>query len=1213
MAGDRRQQKDTNSNSSISKSRAPHPTSILATKVLALPANGKVSVAHLVEEGLVTPGNAVVCNTWPYSAVVTAQGTFDARWHPLPRDFVSPYGTEFMRAEFETPSAWATAVCRVVRAQARAQKLGKPSVEPQAVEPPESGAANPSARRGARSKGSKASSRSVSFNGGSGESRVAVNGWTACRVQFPRDDPNRALALHLYADADTPSSDHATHSDAGSHSPNTQDDGAPEIIEISLDALRQELCARINRARVAKKRQSETQIQDSGSVPVVLTENGDENGSESDANHEPIDTQRSNLELAEISGAVEGLAKRVESDLALSCVQQRKAAAVASDAITASAGNPLSPHNHEPKDGSRKDMHSRKRKSIPDMSRHSKLSRIPTENSDSDIETDDYIDKSYSQVMKRLGPQSKACLAYFQDRAQTLKRLQPDPKSLRYQRKQHLRRSIANAMDIWLYQRQMFRRQHKDYQQQQHQIMHRDQLKHSSSRRSSHLPSACSLASSSSAGTQSAEQPAWITKPAANSSPICSMLVPLESLQTGHGGPLRLCTQCGSTGDLLLACHGCGDQYHSFCADMAGSVDDKPFLCPACRVCTRCLDSLPADDLAQCSDCGLYMHAQCSHQRSEHNDGLVGAVAENGRWVCDSCAVCVECGFKMTTEDALRYKSPDTSSSDTKSVSEWHTRVTWAYDFSVCGHCAQQIEKAKVCPECIATYANCKIGTNMVCCDVCAFWIHTECDPSLTPEVYDALITLEDAPYVCPKCARSDDACLVELDSSTSECDDTDPGVHPGLPRCLRSLVMDSTGAVAKLDTAMATLASQISLVTPIRSQPPESVLTQPVKSEPETEAANMLLSLTQSDVRFDRFAMEALEMRYCVASPPRLSPNHPAYAATQDWRSCALCGLRGDGLPLSKQRPSLGRLVPLVTGSSKPRLRLVANKWAHVECLAWSWGPRPIATGSTSKRTSTDSMLDTLLIQFEGGLLDSKDQVDLVCTLCKRTGASFHCCAPVPCFDTAYHLPCLLLAGTPSPEPPLSGQPQYCAGWRRALCADHAPMFSAMMPADGAVESTSYENVRVEGYIENLSIDHDSADTDGEQMATRIGNLVVLNWGAQSSKQPTGFCCMRVFELGSIQHTIYVELASAWRGWIQPGVPEKIPNNVKCTAQDLSLSILLRRLFDQILVDDKRGMLAEIVVDAAVCNPYRFLGISRACTDWSFDQRPSAMPHPSS
>ncbi|KAJ1788560.1 Histone-lysine N-methyltransferase, partial [Coemansia sp. RSA 2399] len=812
------------------------------------------------------------------------------------------------------------------------------------------------------------------------------------------------------------------------------------------------------------------------------------------------------------------------------------------------------------------EMHSRKRKSIPDMSRHSKLSRIPSDNAygngdqkhninrqrPREVDSDD---TSSDDEAVRLDAQTQGVLAYFQDRAQTLKRINADLRTLRYQRKQRLKRSIASALDAW--ERQRLRQR------------------------------------------QQRQRPKGLCFPEEAASAMVE--VPLES-----GVPVRSCVQCGTTGE-MQRCGGCGDTCHWFCAQ--GSSTGDRFVCAACRVCTRCLGDMPDDVLVQCRACGQHMHTQCSRQQSVAADG-------DGQWVCDDCVECLECGLSMSASDA--------------------TSVEWAHDYCMCGGCARQIDRARVCPECIATYGNRSVGTSMVCCDICSFWVHTECDSRLTPDVYDALITLEDAPYVCPMCSRFDGALLPDIDaSSASELDDDDlddaaVAAIPALPRCLRPLVGQYIAPVSELeieidtDAAIATLlASQATLASPAAPDPKPIVAK--IKPEADTaEAANLLLSLTRSDIRFDRdrFDVEALEARYCVAHPKRLTGPSTSLV---DWRRCALCGLRGDGLPTPKnqtQRQSLGRLVPLATAEQST----AATRWAHVECLAWSWGPRPVVTAASTPVAAASrsppmlpsaplspsptrifgeaplaipQQLSLPLVHFQGALLlDSKDDAKgLSCTLCGRPGASFHCCAPVACFDTAYHLPCLLLAGTPSPPlpPPPSQhllhseqqQPQYCAGWRRALCAAHAPEFSAMMPADGAVSSTSYDHVRVTATIDNMP------PADLRPSATRIGNLFVFAWGRHPDPLGPDLHCLRFVEFNGAPHSLGIRCtaSNAWTGWIAPGfvaLPLAIVHECPLVAE-LSLSALLRSLFDRILVADSADSAA---IDAAVRYPLRFLGL---------------------
>ncbi|KAJ2556848.1 Histone-lysine N-methyltransferase [Coemansia sp. RSA 1933] len=1095
MAADRQTQKDSNNNTGKGTASGRNRHTTTANRVVvSLPSNGKVSIGNLVDEGLLLAGNTIACNSWPFRASVTAQGTFEAQWTPLPEDFISPYGTEFMRASFETPSAWATAVCRVMRAQAKA--------------PPKTahttGHTDRQEQQGEQGSRAKPHRAKVAKNTASaaGESRVAVNGWTACRVLVSKDDPNRELAERL-----------ASLDDSSSGTNPTQ---ASDVIEIPLDALRQELCMRINRKRKTKVKRSPSDSADGG---LKQPETKDREESDSDNSGSP-----GSRTMAELSGAVEGLARRVESDLALGCVKQRRAAAMAADAISAAS---VAPPGSESAAAARKEMHSRKRKSIPDMSRHSKLSRIPSDNTETDGTTDD--------ESHRLGEHTRAVLARFDDRAQTLKRMHPDLRTLRYQRKQRLKRSIASALDAWERQR-----------------------------RRNHRP---------------------IRVCATDDAARAMVAAPLDC-----GTPVRACVRCATTGD-LQQCGGCGDAYHWFCAETGDG--GARFVCGACRVCMRCLDDAPQASLMQCGQCSRHMHVHCSGQR-----------ATDGEWVCDDCVECLECGVRMSAG----------------------ADIEWLHDRCLCSDCARQIERARVCPECIATYGSRSVGASMVCCDICGFWVHSECDARLTPDVYDALITLEDAPYVCPTCVRSDGALHPDAGASSASDDDLDDAAVaaiPALPRCLRPTTASAAPAEVDTDAAIATLlASQATLASPAVPPDPEDPgskiksnrAIKPEAAAETAEAANLLLSLTRSDVRFDRdrFDIDALEARYCVTYPERLVAG-PLVSGKADWRCCALCGLHGDGLQTATT--SLGRLVPLATADQSA----AATRWAHVECLAWSWGPRPVVTAATTPAAASPPMQPAMplsplptrlfgespvipqvpapLVHFQGALLlDTKDK-RLPCTLCGRPGASFHCCAPVACFDTAYHLPCLLLAGTSSPHHALPDQPRYSAGWRRALCAAHAPEFSAMMPLDGAVPS--YDHIRVTATIEMppAVLPH--------PWATRIGNLLVFSWGhAQADLLGPGLHCLRFCSLGGAPHSLLIRCSApdTWIGSISPGFPASLPpppldhSPTNPVFSVHSLSALLRSLFDRILVDDHSAH--SLSIDAAVRHPLRFLGLDRILPD---------------
>ncbi|KAJ2772042.1 hypothetical protein IWQ57_001938, partial [Coemansia nantahalensis] len=660
----------------------------------------------------------------------------------------------------------------------------------------------------------------------------------------------------------------------------------------------------------------------------------------------------------------------------------------------------------------------------------------------------------------------------------------------------------------------------------------------------------------------------------------------------GAGGIPRLCALCGSTGSALVACRGCGDPYHDFC--LAGALPAGAVLrrsqpvCPACRVCARCLGGPDDedDDLLQCAECGQHMHVGCSGQQTAHPDGLQAAAAENGRWVCDACVSCAECGFAMDGADGP----------------EWRLQAAWAHDFTMCGACAQQMERARVCPECIATYADGSnvSNSNMVCCDICAFWVHTDCDRALTPDVYDALITLEDAPYVCPHCiAATEDVPLV-LDSPESASDDSYAdwcAVPPGLPRCLRALPADGA------ETPLARLGDlcQLSLEAGATTPPPLlPLLPECAKGEPETEAANLLLSLTRSDVRFGRarFDVEALEARLCTRG---LLARTGGWAPS-DWRQCTLCGLRGDGV---RGAAGVGRLIPLRVRPGGGEADPVARQWVHVECLAWAWGPRPVSVGGGDSPPGASLRAGGCggLVRFEGALQaagGSGAEDAPCCTLCGRAGASVHCCAPVACDAAAFHLPCLLLSGSPTAHL-LPAQEQYCLAWRRALCAAHAPVFSAMMPADA--RPPAYADVRVEGCV---TAPARAAPPAAAATVTLVGaGLLVLDWGscsdlppaqwAQLLLPPPGFRCVRLFEAAGALHAMGIAVeAAGWRGWISRGLPAELD---ACKYSDAapSLDTLVERLFARLPPPPADSApLAAVLARAAAARPLLFLGLAR-------------------
>lgn len=1008
------------------------------------PVSTKVSISQLVSEGLLIPGHTIVCNAWPFTSVVSKHGTFDACWKPIPEDFYMPANANsIMKRYFETPSAWATAVCRLMRAQQQNDRTNNEAT------------------------------------------RVAVNGWTACRVRIPKDDPNRALAERLLIQDMETRSDHCKRNKSSALSTNAAsaaDSNFGDMVEVPLDLLRRELLDKETRQpQPVDKRNCKAKP---GSSEKEETKPG---------KHVTFQS----AETLEISGsAVDGLAKRVESDLALG---SSNSADVKPD-----------------------DLRDRKRKGGSDTSRHKKLSRVPSDDTMSDVVS---MEDAYEVT-----DETQRCLDAFQKAANALGASPGDLKALRYQRKRQLRNSLASSVYTWLQQRQRQREKHR-------------------------------LANSS--GCKGSTEEAL---PAS-----AEVRIPW-SLETTQQNLRLWCAACGSSGKEYLKCYACGDHYHPFCTSIPPFLENGPFLCASCRLCVSCLEGEDEGSVADltrpllhCDDCGLCTHIKCTSQGSDHNDGLRGQIAETGRWLCDSCIRCLECGLTVSTAP------PGT---------------IWTNDFTMCQPCAQQIEKSKVCPECLATYSSCQAAPNMVCCDICAFWIHVKCDSRLTPDVYDALITLEDAPYVCMSCNKYDDltSSARMLSVYSSDSDDSN-GLEPiaGLPRCLKTLTLRTV----RDWSATSLVACLPPLLTNDRIMK-EDAASAVVESEAEAEAANLLLSLTRSDVRFEqeRFNVERSELQLCQPFLSYSIDGQCRQTAESDWRECVLCGLHGDGM--ERQKISLGRLAPITGG-----------RWVHVECLAWAWGP------NTVDRESSQA------VRFEG------ESVAMICTLCGRVGASICCCAPVSCPETAYHLPCLLLAGSlslaeNSKEEPAS--PWYCLQWRRALCVQHAPEFSATLASKDAAETTrSFGNVRVDACVNQLD--------NWSHLATRIGNLVVVS-GDLGLSADQKFSCLRYFELGGLLHTLGVEArqdedkssgGSVWQGWLLPGLHvEKEDEDVQVLAST-TLSLLLSMLFEarkQQIKIKRWPARSEFLMDVAATKPFRFLGLPSTLYQESMNTSP-CIPQP--
>ncbi|XP_078519354.1 histone-lysine N-methyltransferase 2C isoform X4 [Lissotriton helveticus] len=179
------------------------------------------------------------------------------------------------------------------------------------------------------------------------------------------------------------------------------------------------------------------------------------------------------------------------------------------------------------------------------------------------------------------------------------------------------------------------------------------------------------------------------------------------------------CAVCDSFGDLSdqLFCTTCGQHYHGMCLDVAVTpLKRAGWQCPDCKVCQNCKQSGEDNMMLVCDTCDKGYHTFCLQP-------IMDSVPTNG-WKCKNCRICSECS--------------------TRTSSQWH------HNCLVCDSCYQQHENLP-CPFCEKSYHP-DLRNNMLHCQMCKRWIHTECD-NCTENETDPLHNKE---YICTICKQLD-------------------------------------------------------------------------------------------------------------------------------------------------------------------------------------------------------------------------------------------------------------------------------------------------------------------------------------------------------------------------------------------------------------------------------------------------------------------------
>ncbi|KAG0225672.1 hypothetical protein BGW42_004194 [Actinomortierella wolfii] len=111
----------------------------------------------------------------------------------------------------------------------------------------------------------------------------------------------------------------------------------------------------------------------------------------------------------------------------------------------------------------------------------------------------------------------------------------------------------------------------------------------------------------------------------------------------------------------------------------------------------------------------------------------------------------------------------------------------WTNAYAICSNCARLFEMGNICPLCCRLYPEDDYDTPMVFCDGCSYWVHVACDSGLAGNDYEEL-GKDSKQYFCPSCNPTPmPSPALSTSSSSSSSAYLPPGSggrygHPPLP-----------------------------------------------------------------------------------------------------------------------------------------------------------------------------------------------------------------------------------------------------------------------------------------------------------------------------------------------------------------------------------------------------------------------------------------------
>ncbi|CAD1469881.1 unnamed protein product, partial [Heterotrigona itama] len=171
-----------------------------------------------------------------------------------------------------------------------------------------------------------------------------------------------------------------------------------------------------------------------------------------------------------------------------------------------------------------------------------------------------------------------------------------------------------------------------------------------------------------------------------------------------------------SKNEVLIQCGTCNGHVHPSCIDltldMVPHIQSYAWQCTDCKTCAQCHDPADEDKMLFCDMCDRGYHIYCVGLRR----------VPQGRWHCQECAVCVNCGSR----------EPGGVNSDRNSVAQWQheykkgDKNIRVYVSTLCVPCSKLWRKGRYCPHCSRchTAPRLDLEANLVHCSACDKYLH---------------------------------------------------------------------------------------------------------------------------------------------------------------------------------------------------------------------------------------------------------------------------------------------------------------------------------------------------------------------------------------------------------------------------------------------------------------------------------------------------------